>query len=415
MPGTVAFIFDDGYSSLYSMVAPAFEARGLRAGFAVGSKLRFSGMSELQFLELQDRGHEVLNHGRTHQNLSSVNTPHSLAYDEIAVSQEELQSFGLKIDSFVAANSALAEPHIVNILEKTHFSGYTIYAGDESGLDALQSQPLDRYRMKRTNLFLSGVSGAISAIDAAIATNGLLIFYDHDPARTDYANSMSITELEQVLDYIVESGISVKLPTKAIADIYPEAYEEYIRKRQESAMPKPALINYIPDPTMQNVSSSGIWKVTNSALGSATVSSSTEGGFQFSRTIFLRGVKPRSGAGAVAFRNAALSFTSRSQRLGPVCFSVELSSPSADVNNNFDTSLWIYVRNTSGQIVSQQTSNKLFIDSFSRRYSVSLAQPASSSNLTIECLLVASPKNINGANADIVFSSPRIERSIRPT
>ncbi|WAX22805.1 hypothetical protein MAJJADAN_00043 [Pseudomonas phage Amjad_SA] len=417
MPGTVVFIFDDGYASAYSHVAPAFETRGLRAGFAVGSKMRFSGMSETQLYELQSRGHEILNHGRTHQNIGSPDSNSNLARDEIITSQDELGLLELSVESYVSANSVMAEKHIADFLAPSHFSGYTVYRGEASGEDALLPSPVDRYRMSRASLFLVGVDGAKQCIDAAIAADGVVVLYDHDPLRAGYANSMTMAELEQVLDYCVSTGISVKLPTQMVADLYPQEYAAFRQEKVWQASIRRSTINIIPDPEMLSVGASGTsWRYFSSASGQITVSGASDKSLTPSRTVFLRNARPQAGKGAFALRNDLAVFTERGQRLGPVCFSVEVSSLTPLVNENFRMQLDIYIRNAANasQIVQSASSGPIYVDAYKRRYSAVIAPLAQSFDLRIDLSFVMTPINTSGANADITISSPRLDRGVAP-
>lgn len=415
MPGKVAFIFDDGYASAYADVAPLFEARGLRCGFAVGSRLRFASITEGQVLDLQERGHEILNHGRTHQNLSAADSNTYLARDEVVESLEELEALGVSVRSYVAANSVLAEPHIVAHLAPTHLAGFTVYR-DASGAEALQAVPLDPLRMHRTPLQTVGIDGARATIDAAVAADGLVVFYDHDPAQTQYANSMPLAQLAQVLDYCAASGVSVVLPSDAIEAAAPSRRTDYERGRQLRMMYRRPTPNRMPDPGMASLSAQvgAIWRVLSGAPGKFTPSGPLVNGLSSGRLFTITDAK-KNGSGGFVIRNDKLLHTERGVRAGPLCFSVNLRSDSIGVNDNFEVILGIYARNAVGDVAfAAATTGRLHVDSFSRRYFVALSVPAVGYDVKVDCFVKITPIKTSAQSCAIAVTDARIDRGIAP-
>ncbi|ONI62635.1 hypothetical protein CSIV_14265 [Microbacterium sp. CSI-V] len=74
--GAVVLIFDDNWADHYTDVAPLLEARGFRATFAVNPSTFGGGgrMTAAQVLDLYNRGHEIANHGQTHQDMTALAT-----------------------------------------------------------------------------------------------------------------------------------------------------------------------------------------------------------------------------------------------------------------------------------------------------------------------------------------------------
>lgn len=410
MPGKVAFIFDDGYASAYSQVAPLFESKGFRCGFAVGSKMRFSSVTEAQLLELQVRGHEILNHGRTHQNMSAEDSNTYLAYDEIIESLEGLEEAGMFVRSYVAANSVLAESHIVSYLAGSHMSGYTVYS-TAAGDDALQAVPLDPLRMHRTPLHVVGLAGAMQSIDSAIASDGLIVFYDHDPAQTEYPNSMPLAELAEVLDYCIATGVEVMLPTDAVESKLPGIRQEFDREKIIRLSARRQFANILPDPDM--ISLGSIWKLSSSTTGTFSASGATKE-LTPKRTLYVSGAK-KSGAGSFVFRNDRITYSERNQKIGSLCFSMELKSGSAGVNENFEVSLAVYARNAvGGSIVLAKSTGALYLDSYSRRYFVVIAPPQVSHDIKLDCFLKILPLKTSSESCSIVVSDPRLNKGTTP-
>ena len=402
MPGTICFIMDDGYSSAYNQVAPLFESKGLRCGFAVGSKLRFSSLPASRFIELQARGHEILNHGRTHQNLSAADSNTYLARNEVIDSQEELEELGLEIRSYVAANSTLAEAHVVNHLAPSHESGFTTYSA-ASGTGALQVVPLDPLRMHRTPLHTVGVAGAKATVDAAVAAGGFAVFYDHDPARTEYANSMSLADLEEVLDYCIASGTEILLPSQAIAKLLPVHSAAFDRAKMQRLALRRRFANLLDNQT---------WTPSSSAIGTFSASG-WSGSLAKSKTLTIVGGKPK-GAGGFVVKNDSVNSYGLREHIGALCFSTELRSASTGINERFAVLLGIYARRRSDNaIVFSKVTSALYLDATSRRYHAPVIVGASD-DLTFEMFLKAQPIHPGPSNATIVMADPVLNYGLVP-
>ena len=96
----VSFVFDDGYESHYNDVAPLFESKGFRCGFAINSKLQEAETTRStieQMLSLQNRGFEIMNHGATHADLRPATTLQSLAESEINNGFDDLTAMGFDL------------------------------------------------------------------------------------------------------------------------------------------------------------------------------------------------------------------------------------------------------------------------------------------------------------------------------
>lgn len=216
--GLIAFIFDDASRSHNGWAAPFFESRGVRAGFAIpANKVKTDwtlGMTYAQMRVLQDRGHEFLAHGYNHISMASATTDPSVVYLETVGSLQRLKAEGLNISAFVAPNSAVHES-LTKPIHSLYRYGFTVSDGGNVST-AVQKMPLDPRRMYRTNLWLVGVSGAFQAIDAAIATDGLVIFYDHDPLQIDNPKSMPYGQVQQVVDYAISRGAEILPPSQAM-------------------------------------------------------------------------------------------------------------------------------------------------------------------------------------------------------
>lgn len=216
--GLIVFIFDDASRSHNGWAAPFFESRGVRAGFAIpANKVKTDwtlGMTYAQMRVLQDKGHEFLAHGYNHLSMAAATTDMSIVCQEVVGGLQRLRAEGLNISAFVAPNSAVHES-LIKPIRSVYRYGFTVYDGGNVST-AAQKMPLDPHRMYRTNLWMAGVSGAFQAIDAAVATDGLVVFYDHDPLQVDNSKSMPYGQVQQVVDYAISRGAEILPPSQAI-------------------------------------------------------------------------------------------------------------------------------------------------------------------------------------------------------
>ena len=214
--GIIAFIFDDAFRCHNGTVAPFFESRGVRAGFAIpANKVATDwtlGMTYAQMRTLQDKGHEFLTHGYNHVSMADAATPMATVIQETAGGLQRLKAEGLSVSAFVAPNSAV-HASLITPVRSFYRYGFTAYNATST---APQQMPLDPHRMYRTSLHAVGLSGAMQAIDAAVATDGLVVFYDHDPLQTVYPSSMPYDQLRQVVDYAIAQGAEILPPSQAI-------------------------------------------------------------------------------------------------------------------------------------------------------------------------------------------------------
>lgn len=216
--GIITFIFDDASRSHNGWVAPFFESRGVRAGFAIAAnKVQTDwtlGMTYAQMRTLQSKGHEFLAHGYNHLSMASADTPIATVQSEVIGGLQKLRAEGLKISAFVAPNSAMQPQFVTPYVRSFYSKAFTVY--DTSLANGVQQYPLDPHRLHRTSLYVAGLAGAMQLIDQAVATDGVVIFYDHDPLLTDFAKSMPHTQLQQVVDYALAQGAEILPPSQAI-------------------------------------------------------------------------------------------------------------------------------------------------------------------------------------------------------
>jgi len=206
----VCFTFDDSFASQIPL-ATAFETRGVRFSQAVTvNYLGTSGkMTLAQVLNLQSRGFEVLNHGQAHLDMrDSSSATYTDAYTEINGGHSSLVGLGLTPKGFVAPNSAIKR-EFMPIINNLYNNAYTIYQGTSAGATnpdiQVMNAPIYATLMNRASLYQHTVAECKAIIDRAVATNGIVSFYDHDPGGTYYAPSASQADILEVLDYAISA------------------------------------------------------------------------------------------------------------------------------------------------------------------------------------------------------------------
>lgn len=213
-PTQVSFIFDDAYLS-HAQIAETFKEHDYRAGFAVnGSLVKWSNGRKLTFEQLrklQGEGHEIINHGARHLNLANENTPLKDAASEILGGLKVLEAEGLRVTTYVAANSSMADLFIDRYLRSSHKLGFT--RPQSSNNDSQIAR--DAYRLQRVNLHQVGVDGAKQLINDAIDNGSWLVFYDHDPSQEKYPKSLKARDIAELLEFCKSRNVEVVTPTIA--------------------------------------------------------------------------------------------------------------------------------------------------------------------------------------------------------
>lgn len=414
----VSFIFDDAYASAYTQVKPLFEAKGFRAGFAVNAKWpalgAAGGTNSEQLLVMQAAGHEIINHGATHAPLGAGTENTYLAQSEIEEALYDLRRQGFDVQTYVAANSTTADVHIDKYLRNTHSSGYTVY-NNLTGVPALQVANLDPFKLHRLNLFEAGLVGAKATVDAAIANEGWVCFYDHDPSQVDYPNSMSIADLTNLLDYCIAQDVAVMLPRDAIDRLHSST----VRGRRIELMGEMAACDYqtnlLVGAELNSLSSSSLadWVLTNNgATGTGVPTAKLGGGAYHYRRILFSG--NTADVGSYVLANTKSRFDATEARGGRQTFSMDLFSSSAGVNTNFDVSLGIQVRKVSdNSAIAGAETGKLYLDQYARRYYTSIAIERPGEAVYYQVFIRVTPK-VSAAAANVSFGNPSLTQGRFP-
>ena len=97
----IAFIDDDGSLEAYTVLLPMLEKFGFKGSFAVVTNRigRKGYMNKTQLLDLQQRGHEILSHSKTHPHMTDILL--SEAAFELQSSKTDLENMDVEVNSFV--------------------------------------------------------------------------------------------------------------------------------------------------------------------------------------------------------------------------------------------------------------------------------------------------------------------------
>lgn len=197
----LAFAFDDGYESAYSIGFPILDRYGYVATLYVitdmiGKPGRIS-MAQLQ--TLYRKGWEIASHTVTHPHLIEL-TPKQIEY-ELRVSREYLERQGFEVSSFAVPFGEYDE-QILAYVRKFYASNRTIKAG-------LNEYPLsekDRYELKAIELNIDTSVEEVKAwLNRAIEENKLIILVLHQLDGEGYWNYRS-QDLEEIARYANDLG-----------------------------------------------------------------------------------------------------------------------------------------------------------------------------------------------------------------
>lgn len=384
----VSFTFDDAYISALD-VAAAFESRGLKTSFAFGMVTPSRTTTRLTWANIRslaERGHEICNQGLTDSAIFSDSYNRALVNAEINQAYDMLREVGVECSGYHASRNSLGAS-FTDLLAENHAYAFTVANQTAEGVNALQTYPIDPYRMFRVSLYSLGLTKAKAAVDAAIANNGYVAFYDHDPSQSYYATSMSLADLEILLDYCVAKGVTVLPPAQVMTYLSGNLIQgrdalTAVSQRKTDMYVNP---NLLPQYDLSRMGSDGdgsgetyVEKTTSagSITISSTISADTINGASITigNDITADGsvyVRP-SGIGVIVSNGPDSRLVDSRQAF---CFSCGLFSGSSAVNTNFKITLGVDVINSStNEIIETLESDAVQLDSYARLFSFPFAR-----------------------------------------
>ena len=213
--GVVSLNFDDGYESAYVHGLPIVEAAGFKTTqFIITKRLDTSGyLTTGQVLAMQNSGHEIAAHTRTHPNLSTLTAAQQ--QDEIVGSLMDLEAIGVMPTSFAYPYGGHNDNTLLIVQNAGFLSARTTVRGFN---DASSNRLL-------LNGWILGPEGIndlnriTQAIDDAQTKGTWLILIFHRIDETADATSIPHELLQQIVDHLVEKKTKV-VTTREGLDIY---------------------------------------------------------------------------------------------------------------------------------------------------------------------------------------------------
>ena len=223
----IAFILDGDYD-LNATMEDLFYSNGVKIGFAPQYTTNFANNSKATYLEWQEKGHEILAHS------SYVLTDG--AYDD-AVAKGYIKSayttftgYGFIIGGLIGSGGKIADKYISTVQkyfrycasENNHSGSYT-GTGAEPCLYFRTNAPFHLWRYSMQSSTLQQMK---DAVDRAIDTTGLLLFYGH--AISTNNDNFTSENVQALLSYIATKTpeIEIVTPCEAINEYYTIRYED---------------------------------------------------------------------------------------------------------------------------------------------------------------------------------------------
>ncbi|PAD67034.1 hypothetical protein CHH83_20930 [Bacillus sp. 7586-K] len=219
--GLVTFIFDDGHKTFYNNAFSLFKDKGFVGSIAIDTKRWDSRdknlMTNMQILEMQESGWEVMSHSVSHKNnTEGLNSLGWIVKRELKKSKEYLESNGFEVNQYVAPNSSFPLDKHKDLLQSYYQAGYTTYvnAKEEPIEKLVMSSPIDVYKLHRANMEGLSIDKLKGFIDYVEKNKVWLILYEHQIGGEErYTTTETLSEL---LDYIGTKNIEIVTGTQAI-------------------------------------------------------------------------------------------------------------------------------------------------------------------------------------------------------
>lgn len=235
--GLVSFVFDDAHIDHYTIMYPAFAAKGAMASCLVNTSFidGANNMTWANLLTLQTAGWEIMNHGKTHDDLTTMTE--TQIRDQVNGAKTIFTANGITINNY-GYPSGFSNALVRSVVAEQHRSGRAASGG-------LQSWGMpDIYNINATVMGLYQApygtgGGNINVykgyVDSAYATNKWLIFITHRTYPEDVTNynqlidyihslGMTIGTINQCLDIIAGGGSPRGLVTFVFDDGYEDVY-----------------------------------------------------------------------------------------------------------------------------------------------------------------------------------------------
>lgn len=224
----ISFILDGEYD-MNSTMELIFSNKGFRVGFAPQYVTNWSNNPITTYLEWQAKGHEILSHGTYVLNDSASYTEEEVK-TIIENSYNTLVNQGFNIKGFIGSSGKVADKYLKYVRDHYEYSATEPnHSGAYNGTGAepcLYFKTDAPYKIWRYSIQSSTLEQMKSAVDKAIETNGLLIFYGH--AQSTSNDNFTTANLTALCDYILSKKCKVLTPYEAIKEYYSIRYEDLL-------------------------------------------------------------------------------------------------------------------------------------------------------------------------------------------
>lgn len=200
----VTLVFDDGTKSIYENALPILDSAGIKSTQAIvsGYVTYDNYMNVGQIMDMQNNGHEIASHSRTHAHLTQLDT--AGLQSEIVGSRDDLLAMGFALVSTFVYPYGEFNSTVTQFIAD---SGYYIGARTvEQGFNYTNTNPYlltTQHVGNNTNL-----QQLKDAIDLAIANKSWVTFMFHDVMYGGGEYSTTPDVLQGLVDYIKSTGIN---------------------------------------------------------------------------------------------------------------------------------------------------------------------------------------------------------------
>jgi peptidoglycan/xylan/chitin deacetylase (PgdA/CDA1 family) len=203
--GYVSLNFDDGWLSVYQNAIPILNAAGFKSDQYITTDYltdNYPGyMKPQHVLALQQQGHVIGAHTRSHPNLTTLTTTQARA--EIAGSRQDLLDLGATpVNTFAYPLGA----YNTTIQALVREAGFTAGRSSNGGYNDKQT---DKYALRRISMENTTTFAQVKGhIDAALAEKKWVILLFHEVNTSGHRYAISPALLQQIVDYIKSKNMT---------------------------------------------------------------------------------------------------------------------------------------------------------------------------------------------------------------
>lgn len=196
----ISFTLDDGWDSGYENGLPVFDAAGVKTSYYITTEhLEFPGfVTPEQLLDVQERGHEIGNHTRTHADLTQLSPEEARA--EIETAKSDLAALGIAPTTYAHPFGATNDSINAMVAD----AGYAGARGTDNGYIDRNS---NRYNLPSWDIASMNFAEIKDIIDGAIAQKKWVVLIIHQVDVPNDPESVSSAVLENVVEYVKDQNV----------------------------------------------------------------------------------------------------------------------------------------------------------------------------------------------------------------